>query len=520
MAKTAIVSTIGRLTRPGASPDEAYQKLFNDVQTGRVYHDGKTFVDMIPRGPVREVVRQYERQREQPGFDIKQFVATHFDTPSTYKLGTYQPTEHTSAREHVTNLWNELTRRNRINRGSLFELPYEYIVPGGRFSEQFYWDSYFIMLGLAADGRWDIVSGMMKNITHMIGRFGYVPTANRTYFLSRSQPPFFVHMVRLVAKERGVLRTYAEYLPAMLREYHFWMKGENLLRKEGSGQAIARVVRMPNGALLNRYFDNKSTPRPEARGEDMHTAMVARTPNKSEVYLDIRAGAESGWDFSSRWLRDARHMETIHTTDLVPVDLNCLLYDLETTIADTYERLHQGLLADRFRAVAERRAKAIHEYCWDANSEFFYDYDFKVGHTADRPTLAGVYPLYSHVATTEQAEKVAARLQKDFLQPGGLQTSLFQSGQQWDAPNGWAPLQWVAILGLKNYGFDKLANTIRDRWLGACEALFAAERRMVEKYDVTTPGRAGGGGEYNLQDGFGWTNGVYAALKDEQQAHE
>lgn len=519
MAKTAIVSTIGRLSRPGKSPDEAYLALFDDVQASKVYHDGKTFVDMIPREPSRKLARQYERQRTVPGFDIKTFVNRHFDAPKTYRNEVYHPTATTTAREHVAHLWDELKRRNRITRGSLLELPYEYIVPGGRFSEQFYWDSYFVMLGLAADNRWGIITGMMKNYQFMIGKFGYIPTANRSYLLSRSQPPFFAHMVQLVATHNGVLRTYAEYLPAMLREYRFWMRGASELRTNHKQHAVARVVRMPNGTILNRYFDNKNTPRPESRREDIVTAAAANTTHKEQVYVDLRAAAESGWDFSSRWFKDPMRIETIHTTDFVPIDLNCLLYDLEMTIADTYTRLKQAKLSRRFRLAAEARAAAIKEYCWDKHERFFSDYDMTFRTTNDRVTLAGVFALYSGIATPEQAQVMAARLEKDFLQPGGLKTTLLSTGQQWDAPNGWAPLQWVAVSGLKKYGFTALANTIRDRWLATNEAVFAHERRMVEKYDVSSPGSLGGGGEYDLQDGFGWTNGVYAAFKNEQEHH-
>ena len=518
LAKTAIVSTAGRLTSPGKSPDEAYEELFNDVQQMKVYGDGKTFVDMVPRAKAGQLRRKYLMERDDPRFNMREFVDRYFYELAGRKGEPYVPGDKTTARQHVTRLWDELRRRNRKNRGSLFALPHEYIVPGGRFSEQFYWDAYFIMLGLAADKRWTIIAGMIKNYAYMIGKFGFIPTANRTYFLSRSQPPFFAKMVQLLATNRGKLRTYAEYLPAMLSEYRFWMKGRKLLRTHADNRACARVVEMPNGTILNRYYDNKSTPRPESRLEDIEAAKVAGTHDKERLYLDLRAGAESGWDFSSRWFRNPRQIQSIHTTDLVPVDLNCLMYDLENTIADSYDMLKQSILANKFRMAAVARAEAIGHYCWDEQEQFFCDYDFRLGVSAGRVTLAGVFPLYAKIATAEQAAAVAARIQRDFLKPGGLLTTLVTNGQQWDAPNGWAPLQWVAIQGLREYGYSELAQQIRDRWLSACETVFATERKMVEKYDVTAPGRLGGGGEYSVQDGFGWTNGVYAALKDDQIA--
>lgn len=516
MAKTAIVSTAGQLVSPGGSPEDIYGELFHHVQSSRVYEDGKKFVDMIPKRRARQLRREYKIARKDPDFNIEEFINRHFYEfdPRNGELG-YVPTKRTTSRQHVTYLWSELRRRNRKNRGSLFALPREYVVPGGRFSEQFYWDTYFIMLGLAADGEWRTISGMMKNYTYMIRKFGFIPTANRTYFLSRSQPPFFSHMVELLAQHRGRTRTYAEFLPSMLAEHRFWMKGRRSLRETPDNRAYARVVKMPNGTLLNRYYDNKTTPRPESQLEDLMTAEQATTLDKDKIFLDLRAGAESGWDFSSRWFRDPQDIQTIHTTDIVPVDLNCLLYHHETMIAESYALLKQPTLAGRYRRAAEKRADAIRQFCWDEKTRFYYDYNFRTGESTGRLTLAGVFPLYAKVATAEQAAAVAERLEKEFLGEGGLVTTLEVTDQQWDSPNGWAPLQWIAIQGLRDYGYRELSDKIRDAWLKSCEQVYASDRKMIEKYNVIKPGEPGGGGEYVLQDGFGWTNGVYAVLKDE-----
>lgn len=514
--KTAVVQTAGSVAPTNKSPDEAMGELFDAVQRERIYTDGKTFVDMIPRKRARALAREYALERNDPDFSLNEFVNRHFYEFHPTKHIEYTPSNTTTAREHVTNLWPVLRRRNRKNRGSLVAVPHEYIVPGGRFSEQFYWDSYFMMLGLAADGEWSTIVGMMRNYTYMIRKLGLIPTANRTYFLSRSQPPFFAHMVELLASHRGRTRTYAEFMPTLLAEYRFWMKGRKIAGERPDRPAYARVVRMPNGVVLNRYYDNKTTPRPESRREDIETAELAYNQNKDKIFLDLRAGAESGWDFSSRWFRAPHDIQSIHTTDMVPVDLNALLYQLERTIADVYTLAKQPILARRFHNLAERRADAIRRYCWDEQAGYFMDYDFRSGQTTGRMTLAGAFVLHANIAAPEQAARVAAVIEREFLKDGGLITTLESNGQQWDAPNGWAPLQWIAIRGLRTYGYDALADTIRDRWLATNEAVFAAERKMVEKYDVVNPG-AGGGGEYPLQDGFGWTNGVYAALKDEQE---
>jgi alpha,alpha-trehalase len=513
--KSAIVATTGMLLRTGKSPDEALGQFFTDAQRQQIYSDGKAFIDLVPKRRMTQIRREYDAEKSKPGFDMKEFVGRHF-----YELA---PSSHTAfagnskltARQHITELWPILTRTNRRNQGTLIGLPYPYVVAGGRFAEQYYWDSYFTMLGLAADERWDLVEGMTKNCAYMIRKFGFIPNGNRTYYLSRSQPPFFVHMVRLLARHKGRRSTYMEYLPYLLAEYRFWTKGRRKVGDHIDTRAFARVVQMPNGVLLNRYFDNKTTPRPESLREDVETAEQAGLHDSEKLYLDLRAGAESGWDFSSRWFADPYEISSIHTTDIIPVDLNCLLYQLEMTISETYQAMYQPLLARKFRLLGERRAATIVKYMWNDSEQFFMDYDFRLGKSTPCPNLAAVFPLYAKIATTQQAQMVADRLEKDFLKDGGLVTTLLNTGQQWDLPNGWAPLQWIAIQGLREYGYYALAEKIKKAWIDGCVGVFKQSGKMVEKYDVVNPDQLGTGGEYALQDGFGWTNGVLAALLDE-----
>lgn len=512
--KGTFVATAGHLSRTGKSPDEILGDLFAEVQKQQIYGDGKTFTDLIPRRRLKTIRSEFMLEREDPNFDLRDFVSRHFYRYGAYDHhGDYRTPEGISMRDHVRNLWQVLERKNRRNRGSLIALPNPYVVPGGRFSEQFYWDSYFIMRGLAVDGRWKMIEDMMRNYAYMIRRFGFIPTANRTYFLSRSQPPFLSHMVRLLAERKGEKRTLIEYLPYMLAEYRFWMKGRNVLAKQ-ENRAYRRVAEMPDGTLLNRYYDNKATPRPESLREDVETAEGADERVADRVFLHLRAAAESGWDFSSRWFLDTDDIRTIHTADIIPIDLNCLLYDLEMTIAKSYQALRQPVLARRFLAAAEQRKHGIQQYLWSEERGLFVDYNFHHQKATPHDTLASVFALWCGIATNEQAQKVAHRLERDFLRDGGLVTTLIDNGQQWDAPNGWAPLQLIAIEGLRNYGHLELAEKIKHAWLSVNQRVFDEKRKLVEKYDVVSA-NAGGGGEYPLQDGFGWTNGVAAVLLDE-----
>ncbi len=293
------------------------------------------------------------------------------------------------------------------------------------------------------------------------------------------------------------------------------MRGADKLRSPGD--AAEHTVRMPDGTILNRYFDSGELPRPEAFKEDVRVAQeVNRNPElgrKPEVvYNALRSAAESGWDFSSRWLGDQKSLSTVHTTDLVPVDLNSLLYHLEKMIARGLTQAGDTSGAAAYQKKAAERQKAILAYCWDPETKFFFDYNFKTGKRSAVKSLAAVYPLFFALATPEQAAAVSDVIEHEFLKPGGLTTTLTVTGQQWDAPNGWAPLQWLSYIGLKNYGHTRLASEIRHRWLRQNMRVYHATGKMMEKYNVMDTTLTAGGGEYPNQDGFGWTNGVAIAL--------
>lgn len=520
--RSAILSAAGVLLPTEKSPDEILGEFFHDAQRQQVYKDGKVFTDLVPKNRLTQIRRQYDKQKSRPGFNMRAFIRENFHVIPQKRKGdaTQIVVSGASAREHITKLWPQLKQRHLRSRGTLVGLPYSYIVAGGRFSEQYYWDSYFTMLGLAQDDEWEMVEHIVKNCAYMIRKFGRIPNANRTYQLSRSQPPFFVHMVRLLAEHKGHRSTLLEYLPYLLAEYRFWIRARRSVSEDDDVRAYGRIVEMPDGVLLGRYYDDKAVPRADMYNEDMTTAEESGRLNAEELYVDLRATTESGWDFSSRWFKDPMEITTIHTTDIVPVDLNCLLYQLEMTISETYQLMLQPLLARKFRRYADRRAEAISKYMWNKNEQFFMDYDFHTKKSTHSLNLAGVFPLYAKIATKKQAAAVAKRLEKDFLKKGGLVTTMVESGQQWDSPNGWAPLQLVAIQGLRNYGFDELANKIKKAWVRTCLETYKREGKMVEKYDVVHPGKIGGGGEYASQDGFGWTNGVLAVLLDEDKKPE
>ncbi len=489
-------------------PQVLFKDLFAAVQMEAVFPDGKTFADAVPKAAPDEVLKEYHASRPTSPDALKQFVADHFLLP---ELATSAPSapEQVPVVTHIDMLWNALTRTTTTAPpySSALPLPRPYVVPGGRFREIYYWDSYFTMLGLAESGRDDLVDDMVGDFAYMVDTYGHVPNGARTYYLSRSQPPFFFSMVGLL-DEKDVASAYAKYLPQLKREYAFWMEGAQGLR---AGTAHRHVVAMRDGSILNRYWDDRDTPRDEAYRQDTELARSSGRPAR-EVFRNIRAAAESGWDFSSRWFADGSTRTTIDTTEIVPVDLNSLLFGLENAIRSGCEHKGDGECAHSFAQRAAARRKAMDRYLWNESRGAYLDYHWTSSEPITRVSAAALYPLFFGAASDAQATALTQLAARELIQPGGVVTTPLRTGEQWDAPNGWAPLQWIAVAGLRRYQKTVLAEVIACRWLVNVQNVYRESGKLVEKYDVVTTGRSGGGGEYPTQDGFGWTNGVTRKL--------
>jgi alpha,alpha-trehalase len=488
-------------------PSQVYGELFARVQSERIFADSKTFADAVAKTAPEEILRRYEAEKNRADFSLADFVAAHFVIPGAAQ-SDFRTAPREEIRAHIDRLWIALTREPERSPGpgSLLPLRTRYVVPGGRFREMYYWDSYFTMVGLQTSGRHDLVSDMVENFAGLIDDYGHIPNGNRTYYLSRSQPPFFAAMVELQAEHDGP-RAFSNRLPQLEREHAFWMDGaENL----APGAAHRRVVRLADGSLLNRYWDDLAVPRDEAYLEDVETARSV-TRAAAEVHRDLRASAESGWDFSSRWLADGKTLGSIRTTDIVPVDLNSLLYRLEMTIARACQEVRRGECTKDMRARATARQKAMLVSMWDHSRGAFVDFDWRNGRRLGQVTAATAYPLFAGLASRAQAHRVAITIERSLLMPHGLATTTENTGQQWDAPNGWAPLQWIAIDGLRRNGEQGLAARIAQAWVAENVRVYCKTGKLVEKYDVNHAGE-GTGGEYPVQDGFGWTNAVLIRL--------
>ena len=495
---------------PAATPPQVlFKNLFVAVQGAQLFPDSKTFADAVPKSAPAQILSRFDAAKPNSHEALQAFVAENFVIPAQVSGTELPAVEQVSILKHIDLLWVQLTRTtpSAPAYSSLLPLPEPYVVPGGRFREMYYWDSYFTMLGLVESGRHDLVEHMVRDFASLIDTYGHVPNGTRSYYLSRSQPPFFYAMVGLL-EPKDPAASYARYLPQLRREYAFWMQGEKGLAHD---TAHRRVVAMPDGAVLNRYWDDADTPRDESYREDTGLAQRSgRIPK--QLYRDVRAAAESGWDFSSRWFADGKTLETIDTTEIVPIDLNSLLYGLEEAIHTGCVRVQDAACVAEFAHRGSARRAAVNHYLWDSAGGVFRDYRWPTRAQVPRISAATLYPLFVALASAPQAAAVAATVSRDLLKAGGIVTTPLVSGQQWDAPNGWPPLQWIGVSGLRHYSISPLADSVACRWMVGVNRVYAQSNKLVEKYDVMTTGRVGGGGEYPLQDGFGWTNGVMRKL--------
>jgi alpha,alpha-trehalase len=453
----------------------------------------------------------YEQASKVESFDLKAFVEANFDPPVQTESG-FTSDASRNISDHINALWPVLTRKAGSDEGaagSLLPLPNDYVVPGGRFREVYYWDSYFTLLGLQASDKGELVRDMVENFAFLIDEVGHIPNGNRTYYLTRSQPPFFSLMVEILAEMEGEA-IYDEFMPQLVAEHEFWMKGETEIN--AGNRAVNHVVLMASGVKLNRYYDAGDRPRAESYREDVMTIRESGRDSQT-VARHLRSGAESGWDYSARWFADGQNISSIVTTDIIPPDLNSLLWKLENMVAKHHA---SDDIREQYTQRAKARQEAIMTLLWDEKAGFYQDLNWVTGMKTDFLSLAGIYPLFVALTSDRHAAMAGEVIASKFLAPGGVRTSLVTTGQQWDAPNGWPPLQWMTYQGLKNYNENSVAAQIRQRWMANNERVYANVTKMVEKYNVEDLGLEAGGGEYPVQDGFGWSNGVYLRLAKEE----
>jgi alpha,alpha-trehalase len=408
-----------------------------------------------------------------------------------------------------------------IREHGLLYLPRPWVVPGGRFNEMYGWDSYFIQMGLLRDAEFALAHDLADNFIYQIHYYGKILNANRTYYLTRSQPPFLTPMLLAVYRHTQDRNWLRDSLPAIEKYYQYWTSEPHLTPETG----------------LSRYHDSGEGPAPEVVSSELDSQgrtdydlirAFFRTHHLSGFdagrfydtvadqltplfYQNDRAMRESGFDPSSRFGPFGAGIVNCN-----PVCLNSLLCLMESQMAEIFDILGQPGDAAEWRRRAADRASRINRLMWDAARGLWFDYDFVERRTRPYPFLTTFYPLWAGVADAGQASAVVGNLHL-FERPGGLLTSTFRSGAQWDAPYGWAPLQWIAVQALRRFGYHTEADRVSMRFLSLIELLYQRHGVIVEKYDVTHRSDTARGllfGYHSNEVGFGWTNAVFTSLYD------
>lgn len=411
----------------------------------------------------------------------------------------------------LNSLWKKLGRnisteaRSHPNRSSLILVDKPFIVPGGRFREYYYWDTFWTVEGLLVCEMKQTVRYMIDNFVQLVKAHGFIPNGGRIYYLNRSQPPFFIPIVERYLNATNDFDFVKRILPTLEAEYSFWNRNRTI-EVEIAGKKYR----------LNQYAADTNTPRPESYYEDVHTAEGKTEKEKADLYKDLASGAESGWDFSSRWFkRSSKSLKTIRTRKIIPVDLNAILYRNEKTLEMMFMRAGDTSKANNFKQLAETRQEAMERVFWNEDQSAWLDYDLESKSSNTEFYASSVVPLWAGLqrgnATRDKLVVNKLKKLKALGLPGGVPTSFLNSSQQWDYPNSWAPLQYMALEGMANSKDKNIQYTalqLAQNWTLTNYIAWKKTKHMFEKYDARIQGTPGGGGEYDIQVGFGWTNGV------------
>ncbi|KAK7791017.1 hypothetical protein R5R35_003007 [Gryllus longicercus] len=520
------------------SPIYCHGSLLHEIQISSLREDSKTFVDMKLKISVNETLRNFETmmaklENNATSSDLQSFVDDHFELGE--ELEGVELPDWVEAPPLLTRIsdphlrnwsfwlnarWKSLARRVpesvklQGDRTSLLYLPNAFIVPGGRFKEMYYWDTHWIVRGLLLCAMNETVRGILENFFYILRTYGIIPNGTRVYYQRRSNPPLLTSMVHdyiRVTRDLAFLQENVEWLE---QEFEFWMKYRTVA-----------VVKDGVNYTLVRYYSHTKGPRPESYKEDYDIGSKFPADKQEEFYYNIKAACESGWDFSSRWFlmngTNEGNLSNISVQNIIPVDLNAYVYKNAVLLSDFHKQLGNREKADRYATIANEWKATVTALLWNNEEGSWFDYDILNNKQRTFFYASNLAPLwtkcYDEQKSPEIAEKVVRYLERRVLSHSmaGIPQSLQYSGEQWDFPNAFAPSQHIIIEGLHLTGHpraQKLAFDLASTWVASNFLTYQEERHMYEKYDARCFARPGSGGEYTVQEGFGWTNGVIIQL--------
>lgn len=536
-----LISVIKSQATTCKSPIFCQGDLLRVVQMSGIFKDSKTFVDMSLTRTIEKTMKNFDNMMTKTAGmpsknDVMEFLHKNFQA-SHNELENWFPTDYQvnppflrkikdvkvrTIAKLLQDIWPNLGRKVKPEviqnpfKYSIIPIPNGFVVPGGRFREIYYWDSYWIMKGLLICDMKHTVKGMIENFFKIIEQYGFIPNGGRIYYLDRSQPPLLTLMVyefMEVSKEVLWLKNNIKYLE---KELKYWLTYKTILF-DRKGQKYR----------LARYRSNEDSPRPESYIEDIHTASRYRTEEEKRLcYLNIRTGAETGWDFSSRWFFDNQggnraDLSTINPTRIIPVDLNAFLCRSFKIISGYYKKFRNRERANFWLQRYNEWNKAIQDVLYNPEDGIWYDYDIELRVQRKHFYPSNFAPLWTESYDMKEKESYGHNatnylIKKGILKyEGGIPTSLDETGEQWDLPNAWAPTQAIVIFGLDKTGDPSAVDVARNlarKWIDSLIKVAEETHEMFEKYNAMFKGMYGGGGEYEVQTGFGWTNGVMLEL--------
>jgi len=512
--------------------DSTPGSLLAAVQMAKLFPDCKTFVDMPLKTEAATTLSEWRALVAETGGIIApevllNFVNEHFEQPGG-ELEDHQPEDFTTEqtfdnimdphyRDFAKELhlfWPKLSRRvapkvhSNPENYSLIALPHAFIVPGGRFRELYYWDSFWTIRGLLTSKMFATVRGMIENMAHLIDTYGFVPNGNRIYYLNRSQPPLLTWCVDAYFQATQDLAFVQKLMPTLEKELDYFMKNK-LINQVGWKSHLFQFRVIASG------------PRPESYREDVESAEhIEDLLGKQRLWGDIAAAAESGRDFSARWFgstgAQAGKMGSTRTSSIIPVELNAIICSNLRIFSQFYALLGQPEKASTTLVQYQLMKEAIHQVFWSETHGCWFDFDVSTGKQIEVFFDTNLFPLFAGCAHDNlDGSRIVNYLNVNgILNYQGVPTSLITSGQQWDFPSGWAPMNWMVITGLKAIGQIEVAKTLAAKWIARNYLIYKQSGRMYEKYNVVTECLRSKveAGEYELQEGFGWTNGVILDL--------
>lgn len=560
-------------------------KLLDVLQNSpfRPFKDSKTLVDLDLKHDPNEVLQRFEALPENLSREeycaFLEWAFVPLEASLTLHVRSTKPQDYSprppffmstiskphpklsSFVEDIKRRWCSLSQsfcfegngsQSCILRSSIIPLPHTFFIPGGRFRECYYWDTLWIVKGLIASDMMQSAKDAVRNLLSLVEQIGFVPNANRLYYLNRSQPPTLTESVWIIYESlkspSEKIAWLEEALPILDKEHETFhsihsISQLHLETPECSQHLSIYTVKMDHARPESFKEDTKTVE--ETLGKEGEALSTEEVERKNRVlYQNLAAGAESGWDYSSRWFRnDSTDLKDIDVQNVIPCCLNSILYKAEVTMTNFHEVLaqhtqkaqgqssefldntkaqHHTSFSQLYKQRAEQRKKGIMKLAWDQNQGFWFDYDMET--SSRRPTIscAGLMPAWAGCWEDEWKTEDAKRFvhfvaeTSGLLQDGSLSCTTTRSREQWDFPNCWPPLVDLAVGAMQRIartfpdsGASAVARTIALRFLRTTYKGWLRNQLLHEKYDSrSSEGAYGVGGEYISQVGFGWTNGT------------